>query len=164
MSLVLFSTHWPRLLLSVKQIKKAGCRIKDNIQVDSLIFFLPWNKPVRSATGAKVLMNTSYGKNSLKEAWSMEHWLWQLRWRQGPLGMHNYKERDCSHGPVAFTHGNLDAPATRPRTGTERTPNSPRPLHRCGIMLFGNAQAVFAVLRWESNKKRHKSDEWRQPA
>ncbi len=98
-------------------------------------------------------MNTSYGKNSLQEAWSMEHCLWQLRWRQGPLGMHDYKERDCSHGSVAFAHGDLDAPAACPWAGTKRTPNSPCPLHRCGVMLFGYTEAVFAVLQWERIRK-----------
>lgn len=83
----------------------------------------------------------------------MEHWLWQLRWRQGPLGMHDYKERDSSHGSVAFAHGDLDAPAARPRTGTERAPNSPCSLDRCGIVLFGYTQAVFAVLRWGRDRK-----------
>lgn len=83
----------------------------------------------------------------------MEHWFWQLRWRQGPVSIQDYKERDCSHGSVAFTHGNLDAPATSPRTGTERTPNSPRSLHGCGIMLFGYTQAVFAVLQLQRNRK-----------
>lgn len=75
------------------------------------------------------------------------------RWRQGPVSIQDYKERDCSHGSVAFTHGNLDSPATGPRTGTERTPNSPRSLHGCGIMLFGYTQAVFAVLQWQRNRE-----------
>lgn len=83
----------------------------------------------------------------------MEHWLWQLRWRQGPLSMHDYKERDCSHRSVAFAYSNLDAPAACPRTCTKRTPNSPCPLYRCGIMLLGYTQAVFAVLQLERNSK-----------
>lgn len=83
----------------------------------------------------------------------MEHWFWQLRWRQGPLSMHDYKERGCSQGSVAFAHSDLDAPAACPRTGTKRTPNSPCPFHRCSIMLFGYTQAVFAVLQWERNRK-----------
>lgn len=62
--------------------------MKGNILEWSL--YLPGNRPVRSAI--RVLMNNSYGKNPIKEDWSMEHWLWQLRWRQGPLGMHDYKE------------------------------------------------------------------------
>lgn len=60
--------------------------------------------------------------------------------------MHYYKELDCSHGPVAFAHGNLDAPAARSCTGTERTPHSPSPLHRFGILFFGYTETVFAVL------------------
>lgn len=63
--------------------------------------------------------------------------------------MRDYKGNGCSHGPVALAHGDLDAPSARPRTGTEGTPHSPRPLHRRGVVLFGDAQAVFAVLRRE---------------
>lgn len=126
-------------------------RIKGNIQKDSVnsVYTVQGNNPLTSAISEPVLMNTSYGKNSLKVDWSMEHWLWQLRWRQGPPGMHDNKEKDCLHGSVAFTHGNLDAPAACPGTGTEGTPNSPCPLHRCGIMLFDYTQAVFAVLQRE---------------
>lgn len=67
--------------------------------------------------------------------------------------MHDYKGTDCLHGSVAFAHGNLDASAASPRTGAKRAPNSPRSLHRCGIVLFGYAQPVFAVLQEKSEGK-----------
>lgn len=70
--------------------------------------------------------------------------------------MHNYKERDCSHRSVAFAHSDLDAPATCPRTGTEWAPNSPGPLHRCGVLLFGYTQAMFAVLQWGRKRKKER--------
>lgn len=60
----------------------------------------------------------------------------------------NEKERvACSHGSVALSRGDLDASAARPRAGTEGAPDSPGALHRRNIVLFGNAQAVLAVLR-----------------
>lgn len=68
--------------------------------------------------------------------------------------MRDNKGNGCSHGPVALAHGDLDAPSARPRTGTEGTPHSPRPLHRRGVVLFGDAQAVFAVLRREGRDGR----------
>lgn len=72
--------------------------------------------------------------------------------------MHGYKERVCSHGPVAFPHGDLDAPAARPRTGAKGTPDSPRAVHGGGVVVFGDAQAVFAMLQQgeEEEKMRRK--------
>lgn len=141
--------------------------MKGNIQGDS-VFFFTRKQLCKICHQRAVLMSTSYGKNSLKEAWSMEHWLWQLTRRQGPVGMHDYKESDYSHRSVAFAHSDLDAPATCPRTGTKGAPHSPCPLHRCGVMLFGYTQAVFAVLQWgrnrsqmnEESKNRSRGREW----
>lgn len=68
--------------------------------------------------------------------------------------MHDYKERVCSHRPVAFPHGDLDAPAARPRTGAKGTPDSPRPVHGGGVVVSGDAQTVFAMLqRGEEEEK-----------
>lgn len=76
--------------------------------------------------------------------------------------MHDYKERVCSHGPVAFSHGDLDAPAARPRTGAKWTPDSPRPVHRGGIVVFGDAQAVFAMLQQGEEEERMRRESERE--
>lgn len=68
--------------------------------------------------------------------------------------MCDYKERVCSHRPVAFPHGDLDAAAARPRAGAKGTPDSPRPVHGGGVVLFGDAQAVFAVLQGGEEEER----------
>lgn len=60
----------------------------------------------------------------------------------------------CSHGSVALSRGDLDAPAARARAGTEGAPDSPGALHRRGVVLFGNAQAVLAVLRQQRERER----------
>lgn len=74
--------------------------------------------------------------------------------------MHDYKE-DYSHGSVAFPHRNLDTSTTCPGAGTEWTPNSPSPFDRCGIVLFGNTQAMFAVLKWkETGQKGVSKQAW----
>lgn len=57
------------------------------------------------------------------------------------------KTRGYSHWSVAFAHCNLYAAAACPAARTERTPNPPRAVHRRGVVLVGNAQAVFAMLR-----------------
>lgn len=90
----------------------------------------------------------------------------QVSGRAGPMcpaltleaRLHGYKERVCSHRPVAFPHGDLDAAAARPRTGAEGTPDSPRPVHGGGVVLFGDAQAVFAVLHQREEEER--KGEW----
>lgn len=53
----------------------------------------------------------------------------------------------CSHGSVALARGDFDAAAARSRAGAEGAPDSPGALHRRGVVLFGDAQAVLAVLR-----------------
>lgn len=74
------------------------------------------------------------------------------------LSLHDCIERVCSHRPVAFPHGDLDAAAARPRTSAEGTPDSPRPVHGGGVVLFGDAQAVFAVLQRREEEER--KGEW----
>lgn len=78
--------------------------------------------------------------------------------------MHDYKQKVCSHGPVAFPHGDLDAAAARPRTGAKGTPDSPRPVHRGGVVVSADAHAVFAVLQQGEKEERMRREREREGA
>lgn len=75
--------------------------------------------------------------------------------REWQIEIERDKERvTCSHGSVALSRGDLDASAARSRAGTEGAPDSPGALHRRGVVLFGNAQTVLAVLRQRRKRER----------